>query len=876
MAGDARPMTLLEREPALEALAAALGEAAAGEGRVALVYGEAGIGKTSLVDLFTRVRTGSARTLWGACDSLHTPRPLGPVYDIARQAGAGLRERLDAGAPPRTIFSTVLEELGRRPPVVAVLEDLHWADAATLDLVKFLGRRIGQVPALLVLTYRDDELGPRHPLRIVLGDLATSQALRRVSLAPLSAAAVRTLAAGRALDPAALHRQTGGNPFFVTEALASREAGIPPTVRDAVLARVARLSPAGRAALEAAALVGAQVEPWLISALVDDAAAATEECIALGMFLAQGDRLVFSHELARQAILDTIAPSRRHALHALALRALAAPPAGPPDPTRLAHHAEGAGDASAVLAHAPAAAARAAKLGAHREAADQYARALRFAAAAPPVERGRLLDGYADECMLVDRLDEAIRARQEASDIHHEAGDRLREGKALAVNAAALVRAGRNPEAEAASRRAIAVLCALPPGPALAYAYRIQSNLRMMDSDRAESVRWGKKAIALAERFGEREIVAAAYNTMGAALICYDHARGRIHLEKSLALARKASLPEWIANAFVNLGSACCDLYRFADADRYLTEGIRYAADRDLDFSRHYMQAWLALTRLCQGRWTEAGEAARPLVENPHVAAISRIMALVALGRLRTRRGDPGAAAALDEALELAERTQNLQRIGPVRAARAEAAWLANDPARARAEARAAWDLARHHRHAWHTGELGFWRRRAGDRLPLPAYAARPFARQVAGDWRRAAALWERLGCPYERARALAEGDEPAQLAALEIFDRLGARPDLERLRQRLRAEGVRHIPRGLRPATRGNAYGLTAREAEIAALLAGALTNARIGARLHISPKTVDHHVSAILGKLGVASREEAGRVAAQHGLVPDPARED
>jgi DNA-binding CsgD family transcriptional regulator/tetratricopeptide (TPR) repeat protein len=870
MVAEARPTTLLERAPALDALATALAEATAGEGRVALVYGEAGIGKTSLVDHFTRAGAGSARALWGACDSLHTPRPLGPVYDIAPQAGPALRERLDAGAPPRAIFSTVLEELGRRPPVVVVLEDLHWADAATLDLVKFLGRRIRQVPALLVLTYRDDELGPRHPLRIVLGDLATSQAVRRVPLAPLSVAAVQTLAAGRRLDAAALHRQTGGNPFFVTEALASREAGIPPTVRDAVLARSGRLSPAGRAALDAAALVGALVEPWLLAALVDDAATGAEECVALGMLRAQGDLLAFRHELARQAILDTIAPPRRRALHALALRALAAPPAGPPDLARLAHHAEGAADGPAVLAHAPAAAGRAAALGAHREAAAQYARALRFAATALPAEHARLLDAYADECMLVDRLDEATRARGEAIDMYHAAGDRRREGKALAVNAAALVRAGRNPEAEAASRRAIAVLRPLPPGPMLAYVYRIQANLRMLNRDRAEAVRWSRKAITLAERFGEREIVVAAYNSMGAAMLVYAEDRGRVHLEKSLALARAAALPEWIAGAFINLGSACGEVYRFADADRYLTEGIRYATERDLDYARHYMQAWLALTRLYQGRWAEAGEAARPLVDNPHVAAISRIMALVALGRLRTRRGDPGAATALDEAFALAEPTQTLQRLGPVHAARAEAAWLADDRPRVLSEARAAWDLALHHRHPWHTGELGFWRRRAGDRVRLPACAARPFAREIAGDWRRAAALWERLGCPYERARALAEGDEPAQLAALEIFDRLGARPDLERLRQRLRASGARHIPRGPRPSTRGNPLGLTAREAEIAVLLARPLTNARIGARLHISPKTVDHHVSAILGKLGVATREEAGRVALKLGLAP------
>ena len=428
----------------------------------------------------------------------------------------GLREWLEAGAPPRVIFSAVLEELRHRPPVIAVLEDLHWADAATLDLVKFLGRRIRQVPALLVLTYRDDELGPRHPLRIVLGDLATSAAVRRIPLSPLSVAAVQTLAEGQRLDATALHRQTGGNPFFVTEALASREAGIPVTVRDAVLARAARLSPAGRTALDAAAIIGAQVEPWLLTALVGDPARATEECIELGMLRTQGDLLGFRHELARQAILDTIGPSRRRALHGLALRALASSPDGLPDLARLAHHAEHAADRSAVLAHAPAAAARAAALGAHREAAEQYARALRFAAAVTPAERARLLDAYADECVLVDRLDEGIRARREVLDLHREARDRQREGKGLAVLASALVRAGRNAEAEEASQRAIEVLRARPPGPALAHAYRIQANLRMLNRDRAEAVRWGRKAIALAERVGTREIAGRLVRTPSA------------------------------------------------------------------------------------------------------------------------------------------------------------------------------------------------------------------------------------------------------------------------------------------------------------------------------------------------------------------------
>jgi predicted ATPase len=220
----------------------------------------------------------------------------------------------------------VLDEFGRQPPVIAVLEDLHWADEATLDLVKFLGRRIQHVAALLVLTYRDDELGPRHPLRIVLGDLATASAVR-LPLPPLSVAAVRALAANQPLDAEALHRQTGGNPFFVTEALAARAPGIPPTVGTPC----SRGPPASHRQdmprWKRPRSSAVQVEPCLLGAIVDDVARATDECIAIGMLQSAGDRLGFRHELARQAILDTIAAPRRRVLHAQVLEALTAAPA---------------------------------------------------------------------------------------------------------------------------------------------------------------------------------------------------------------------------------------------------------------------------------------------------------------------------------------------------------------------------------------------------------------------------------------------------------------------------------------------------------------------------------------------------------------------
>ena len=868
-------MDLLEREPVLAALGTALGEVAGGHGRVVLISGEAGIGKTTLVERFAELHGHAARVLWGACDALFTPRPLGPLRDIAETLPGPLRTLLDTEVSRPAIFSAVLDALRHEArPTVVVVEDLHWADEATLDLVKFLARRIEQLPALLVLTYRDDELGARHPLRRVLGDLTGGRAIRRVPLSPLSAEAVRTLVADRGVDPVALHQQTGGNPFFVSEVLAAGGRGIPSTVRDAVLARAGRLPASGRTLLEAAAVIGARIEPKLLAEVGQDVDQATEACIGIGMLQAQGDGLTFRHELARQAILETIAPPRLRALHRQVLVALLAWPTS--DLARIAHHAEGAEETEAVREFAPQAARHAAGVGAHREAAAQYARALRFTHAVPPVERARLLEAYAEESSILDQLGEAITALQEAVTRWRVAGNALKEGETLAAVAWPLVRSGRNAEAEGASRQAIALLQAQPPSRELGRAYRIQAHLRMLDRDRAQALRWAGKAITLAERFDDAETLAAAHIVVGSATLVAGDVRGRTALERGREIARNAGFDSLVGLAYLNLGSACGEIYRFDLAEPYLRDGIAYAIEMNLEHAHHYMRAWQALIRMYQGRWSEAGEAARAVTEAHDVSAVGRIMALVALGRLRTRRGDPGAAAALDEALELAAQTGTLQRLAPVRTARAEAAWLDGDRERTLVEARAVYDLALRHRHAWHTAELTFWRRCAGERVALPAWAAAPFALQLRGDWRRAAAAWGKLGCPLEHARALEDGDAAAQVQALEVLDRLGARPAADALRKRLRAEGVRRIPRGPRPTTRAHPFGLTSREMEILQAVAAGLSNARIGDRLHISAKTVDHHVSAILTKLDVPTRQEAARVSrqwqtdGQHGEAP------
>jgi DNA-binding CsgD family transcriptional regulator len=864
-------MELLERDTELAELATLLGRAENSGGHLVLLGGEAGVGKTALVQQVCAEARARAQVLVGACDPLSTPRPLGPLLDVAPAAGGELARLVAEDTPRHALFQAVLATLTTSPPTLFVIEDAHWADEATLDLLRFLGRRVGATRSLVIVTYRDDEVGPGHPLRAAVGDLATAPAVRRIAVSPLSETAVRQLAADSDLDPGELYRRTGGNPFFVTEVLAVGGRGIPPTIRDAVLARAGRLSPAARAALEAAAIIGATVEIGLLAEVIGPNLTVIDECLAVGLLQAHGGGLGFRHELARVAIIDALSPHRAAALHRTVLAALRRSPAAA-DLTRLAHHAEGAADQAAVLEYAPAAARQAAALGAHREAAAQYGRALRYASGLADSEREPLLMALLLESHLTGQAAEAITAGEALAALARRAGNRVREAEVLAWQGWVLVMAGRNADAERASRVSLELLDPLPPGPDHAFCYFVQATLRMLNRDIQEAIAWGERALALAERFEQFELRVRAMNTVGAArLVAGDETGGRTDLERSRDLARQAGLDAEVASAFSNLGSACGEIYRFAAAESYLTEGIAYAAERDLNRSGWYMVAWLSLVRLYQGRWSEAADTAASVLRAPDANVISRIMALVALGRVRARRGDPDVATTLDEALALAAPTGTLQRLAPVHAARAEAAWLAGDRERAGAEARAAHDLAARHGHRWFVGELGFWRWRAGEEIASEAVAPTPFDLQIAGDWRGAAAAWRELSCPYEAAQALAASDDVAALReALAAFEQLGARPATQAVKRRLHELGVRDIPRGPRPTTLANPAHLTAREAEILGLIATGDTNSDIAARLYLSPKTVEHHVSSILSKLRARSRREAVQRARALGVVP------
>jgi DNA-binding CsgD family transcriptional regulator len=858
---------LLERAAELAMLADRLDAVErSARGQVLLVGGEAGVGKTTLVRRFRDALGPSARVVWGACDPLFTPSPLGPLLDLADDCGGDLGDVLRAGALPHQVATALAHELRERAPTVFVLEDVHWADEATLDVLRLLARRVETVPALVVATYRDDELDPAHPLRIMLGELGAGGTVGRVRLVRLSPDAVASLAAPYGVDPGELYRKTAGNPFFVVEALAAGAEGIPETVRDAVLARAARLSPAGRAVLEAVAVVPAEAELWLLEALAGDAAGHLDECLASGMLTVEASGVAFRHELARLAVEESVPPHRAAPLHRRALAALAEPPAGAPDLARLAHHAEAAGDVGAVVRFAPAAAAHAESVGAYREAAAQYARALRFGDALPAAERAALLERRSRACSLTDHNDAAVEAIEGALALHRELGRGLEEGDALRWLSSILWCPGRTVESERAAREAVTLLEPLPAGRELAWAYANLAQSCSAAGRATEALRWARLALDLAERLDDTEIVTHALTTVGACEFGRDEGRT---LERSLDLARRAGLDEQVGRAYLVLVGTAVGSRRYDLAARHLDTGLAYCSDRGLERDRLYLLSQRSRMDLDQGRWSAASASAAAVLRVPRTSITPRIWALVVLGLVRARRGDPGHRELLDEAWALAAPTRELPRLAPVAAARAEAAWLRGDRDAVAAAIEDTLALAVEHGWGLQAGELADWRRRAGLPGEVPPRVAEPYRSQLAGAWERAAARWRALGCPYEAALALADaGDEAPLRRALDELERLGARPAADAVARRLRGLGVQRLPRRPRRATAANPAGLTGRELEVLSLLRADLRNADIASRLHIAEKTVDHHVSAILAKLGVRSRREAARVAAERQI--------
>ena len=823
---------LLEREHTLAVLETAVADAAAGNGSVVLVTGEAGIGKTTLVRAF--VRDAAARILMSACDDLMASRALGPLRDAVLGPG-----------PVDDIFSALLDELASTTPTVLVVDDIHWADDATLDVLGYAARRIEEIGAVLVLTFRDDEVEARHPLNRFLGVLSGCP-VHRVALAPLSPAAVRQLCEGTGADPARVHRVTRGNPFFVTEALASPADDVPVSVLEAVLARVGRLGPECRDALDQLSVVPSHVEMALAMGLLGRSLHALAEAEQAGVLEVSADRLAFRHELARRAIEQSLPALRRQQLNAAVVRELRAQHGA--EPARVMHHAVEAGDVDTILAVGPDAWLEAARAGAHRQALAHITSVLPYVSALPARERAAVLDAYGWELYNAHRFPEAVDAGREAARLYAETGDPVAVGLCLVRVSRHLFMAGKTDEAEEAAARAVLLLEPTGDGPALAHASLYDGAILAMTDDPARAEPMLVHAFELAQRTGRHDLAALALNYLGIARVELGNPAGLDLLRESIAAAIDARQFEYAARGYCNLVELLARGGHLDEVESWAEDGLRFTRERGFWSHAYNLEVHRCVALIRRGRWDAAQSGLSELVVGIDDPGMLFVYSVPWLGRLLARRGDPAADRMLAAAWERA-RSQRLI-IGVAYAGLAYLEW------------------------GWLTQRIDVVEAVAGEMLPLLAhFGAAPFRFEVERYMERAglpvtgapiADPWP--DDPYERALDRVYGDDPdAIVDGIRVLDGLGAVPAAALARTRLRAMGER-VPRGPRAGTPVNPAGLTERQLVVLELLSEGMTNAEIADRLVVSVRTVDHHVAAVLGKLGVRSRREAA--AAAHAL--------
>jgi DNA-binding CsgD family transcriptional regulator/tetratricopeptide (TPR) repeat protein len=857
------PMKLLERQRSLAELAQFAAEARAGDGRLVLIAGDAGIGKSALVEQFQQ-DLPAARWSWGACDGLFTPRPLGPLFDLADQLGGELAGLCRADAPREQLFGALLRQISEPETLdVVVVEDAHWADEATIDLLRFVARRLRGRTVLLIVTYRDEGAGSIPALRVALGDLAAMRTTRRVLLEPLSSASVAQLAAGSGLDPVELYRLTSGNPFYVSEVVRAGLREIPAAARDAVLARVARLSGPAREIVDVAALAGTRTEQWLTrtwSAGSAGPAGLLDEILASGLLASEQAGFRFRHEIARLAVADAIPVHRQTAIHARILAALTE--TGCTDHARLAFHAEGAGDSPAVLRFACLAARQAAELGAHWEAAAQFRRALAVAesAGADTAKVGELYDGLAAEASLLDQWDDAAQASERALTLWRAAGNGLREGAALSRMSSILWRLCRGADSVAAAEAAVALLRPLGSTAELAWAYAKLAHSRMLNNRNDDALRVARLACQVGESLGLPDVVCDARNTEGCALSTVGQ-DGSAEVREALRIATSHRLHAHAGRAYANLVAVYYGQLRFAEAEQTGLEGIAYCEEHELGAAGNCLRGGHVGMLELTGRWDEATALGERLMETV-VSPVNRLYPLISLGLIRARRGQQGSWQCLDEAATAADGTGEPQWIVAARLGRAEARWLQGQLDAARREAELADDVAQDSDDLTRA-DVATWLRRTGSSRVSGGQLPPPDQYQPDGFAADAATRWTGLGCDYAAALALYDGAGEAQLRrALDLFTKLGAVAAARLTRRKMRELGIRSVPAGPQIATNADPMGLTRREREVLELIGAGCTNAQIAAQLFISARTVDHHVSAVLAKLGAPSR---GAAAAQ-----------
>jgi DNA-binding CsgD family transcriptional regulator/tetratricopeptide (TPR) repeat protein len=853
-------MQILERDLQRAILQSALAQVVEGrEGVCVLLSGESGIGKTTLVQTFLQSLTVNAPVLLSGCEAFLTPRPFGPVVDLADRFSPSVALALQQGSTYNAIFPEVLRFFKEsRQPYVFVIEDVHWADAGTIDLLRYLGRRLADVPLMLLLTHRDDSLDDSHPLHTLLGDLPTATT-KRISLPTLSLEAVNKLAKAVHRDGDEIYTATGGNPFYVTEILASSDRSIPPSIRDAVRSALARLPPAARTFAEWVSLFPGQTDRSLLYRVAKPRPEDIENCLDSGMLKVNDNALLFRHELARIAVYQSQPQHRREARHGAIFVALNECPAAMASMASLVHHAEGASLHVEVARLAPMAARAAATSGAHREAARLYGLALSYHSQTDAVFRASLLEARAHACMLSNQHGAAIEAREQADKIHRAQGDLLKTG----VNLGWLARLhwfvhGSDLITYKLAEQAVEVLQVLPANREYALACSSLAQMYMAADRLQPALKWAQRAIETADLVGNPEALASALHSHGyVRLRMCDEASAWVQLERSLQTALEHHLEYEAARAYTSLFAQKVMHNAFDQGMAYACEGLHYCESRGLHVVAVRLLIRRAYVHILMGDWARAecdlAEAVVRYSMSPMEATTHEFVSAI----LVLRRGIPAAAQRLADAVAGMRKSGIEFCFLSTSAALAESAWLEGKKDDIATLVRPALDQLLQMGDIWRAGELAVWLSRGAVDVDVDLPALLPaWQLEVSGDWRTAAEQWRGAGSPYQAALALCSGDEIGLREALDIFDQLGAMAAAKHVRQMLHETGVRDIPRGPYLRTRTDPLGLTAHERTVFEMLQNGLGNAAIGERMHRSVRTVEHHVAAVFQKVGVNSR--------------------
>ena len=864
-------MELIERDGFLELLQSEFERSIHTEGHCVFLGGESGIGKTSLVRRFCREKEKEVNIFYGTCDALFTPRPLAPFYDIALQMGSGLIQNNGNISDRTALFSHFLYELSnQKEPSIIVFEDIHWADEATLDFIKFFARRITRIRCLFILTYRNDEMNSLIPLRNIFGQVP-ADSFTRMNLTLLSREAVGKMAEEKGWNGEEVYSISGGNPFYVQEILASYSTGIPENIKDSVLSVYHRQDEKVKQVWEILAVMPTGLELKYLEKLDPMLSMAAQDSLAGGILILKNNLLFFKHELYRRTIESALSPLLRVTLNKNILDQFLNSFLENNEIERIVHHAKNANEYHLVVQYAPQAAKAAALLGAHTEASKLYLSAIEYYQGTDNDLLVQSYECYAYECYLTNDIREAIIYCGKALAIWKDKNDTVRTGNSMRFLSRLWWYEANHKQSESFALQAIELLENQPSSRAKAMAFSNMSQFRMLSGLTEEALYWGEKAMQIAKELGDQNALSHALNNIGTVHIWIPSSKekGIALLEESLAIAKQNSFHEHTARAYTNLGNCGMDIKDYALTAKMVEEGIQYCEERNLYGLMSCLISCKARLHLEKGDWSAAENTADRLFKNGNLPPLARIELLVMLAKIKMRRGEDDALPLLLEAKPKAFGILELEYMIPVMAALLEYEWISGEKVVDEKAIHLTETMIGQMGNLYKNSEFVYWLSKSGRKeIHLKNYYA-GYQMQNKKQAGGAAVLWEQLGCPYEQALALYEGSEKDKKEALSLMHALGALAIYEKWKLEMKASGIKSIPRGLRKSTQSNPALLTGRELDVLHLLKEGLQNKEIADRLFISPKTVDHHISSTLFKLEVNTRVKAVQEAEKMGIL-------